>query len=97
MQIFENLITQKLNAIFPIKATKLNCQDKPFMNSELKALKRKRMREYKLNGKSLKYQRLKSEFEQKFMKAGEAFLSKNIDSLKETNPGHAYNILKRIY
>ena len=96
VQIFENLITQKLNAIFPIKATKLNCQDKPFMNSELKALKRKRMREYKLNGKSLKYQRLKSEFEQKFMKAGEAFLSKNIDSLKETNPGHAYNILKRM-
>ena len=35
------------------------------MNSELKALKRKRMREYSLNGKSIKYERLKADFVKK--------------------------------
>ena len=66
------------------------------MNSDLKTLKRKRMREYKLKGKSEKYERLKAEFEDKFKKAGHAFLRKNIDSLKETNPSQAYNILKKM-
>ena len=96
VQLFENLMTHKLNAIFPTKTTKLASEDKPFMNSELKALKRKRMREYQVNGKSPKYHRLKSEFDKKFKKAGEAFLRKNIDSLKETNLGQAYTILKRM-
>ena len=54
------------------------------------------MREYTLNGKSIKYERLKAEFEKKFKKAGEAFLRKNVDSLKETNQAQAYNILKRM-
>ena len=93
---FEDLINHKLDEIFPKKITKLCSQDKPFMNSELKALKRKRMREYRTNGKSVKYLRLKSEFEVKFKKAGQAFFRKNIDSLKESNLGQAYNIIKRM-
>ena len=96
VEIFENTMTQKLDDIFPKKITKLCNQDKPFMTSELKALKRKRMREYVANGKSIKYLRLKKEFKEKFEKEGEAFLRKNIDNLKVTNLGQAYNILKRM-
>ena len=96
VQTFEKIISDKLDDIFPKKVTKLCNQDKPFMNSELKKLNRKRMREYKSNGKSIKYIRLKKEFDEKFKKAGEAFLRKNIDNLKETNLGQAYNILKRM-
>ena len=59
LQAFESLVKQKLDDIFPLKITKLNNQDKPFMTCELKALKRKRMREYKVNGKSIKYEKLK--------------------------------------
>ena len=96
VEIFENSITQKLDEIFPKKITKLCIQDKPYMTYELKALKRKRMREYEVNGKSNKYIRLKKEFEEKFKKAGQTFLRKNIDHLKETNLGQAYNIIKRM-
>ena len=90
------MVTQKLDEVFPQKVTKLGIQDTPFMNSELKKLKRKRMREYRLKGKSARYERLKAEFEDKFKKAGHKFLRKNIDRLKETNPSQAYNILKKM-
>ena len=96
VQIFEKMVTQKLDEVFPQKVTKLGIQDKPFMNSELKKLKRKRMREYRLKGKSARYERLKTEFEHIIKKAGHKFLRKNIDSLKETNPSQAYNILKKM-
>ena len=70
VHLFENLVTQKLNDVFPQKITKLGLEDKPFMTSELKALKRKRMRKFKLKGKSVKYKRLKAEYDEKFEKDG---------------------------
>ena len=66
------------------------------MTSELKDLKRRRMREYRKKGKSIKYQRLKTEYKAKFEKASSQFLRKNVDSLKDTNPGKAYSILKKM-
>ena len=96
VRIFEEIISQKLDTFFPQKITKLGVCDYPFITSELKTLKRRRMREYKQNLKSVKYFRLKAEYDEKFEKASENFLRKNIDSLKETNPGQAYSILKRM-
>ena len=66
------------------------------MTCELKNLKRRRMREYRSKGKSEKYLRLKNEYDDKFEKASKSFLRKNVDSLKETNPGQAYSILKKM-
>ena len=54
------------------------------------------MREYNTKGKSLKYDRLKEEFEEKLKKEGGKFVRKNMDSLKQTNPSKAYNILKKM-
>ena len=96
VKVFENMMTQKLDEYFPKKITKLGLGDKPYMNSELKALKRRRMREYREKGKSAKYERLKSEFTKKLEKAASTFLRKNVDSLKKSNPGQAYTILKKM-
>ena len=93
---FEQTIAQKLEKHFPIKTTKIGVGDKPYITSDLKKLKRKRMREYRERGKSLKYERLKTEFKEKLEKAAQNFLRKNVDSLKESNPGQAYNILKKM-
>ena len=73
VKVFEEKVTQKLNEIFPKKITKIGIEDQSFMTSELKALKRRRMREYKLKGKTAKYERLLAEFEAKFKKAGQNF------------------------
>jgi hypothetical protein len=96
VRIFETFIEQKLDQYFPHKITKLGIGDKVFMTAELKTLKRKRMREYRKNGKSDRNTRLLKEFEVKFKKTAGDFMRKNIDSLKNTNPGRAYSILKKM-
>ena len=68
MKALEEVFSQKLDDYFPQKVTKLGLSDKPFVTSELKNLKRKRMREYKKHGKSQKYLKLLKEFSEKFEK-----------------------------
>ena len=66
VNVFQSIIAEKLDMYPPQKCVKLGIEDKPFMTSELKSLKRKR--EYRANGKSGKYSKLKQEFETKFKK-----------------------------
>ena len=96
VKVFENLITEKMDKYFPLKITKIGLGDPPFITSELKTLKRRRMREYKSKGKTPKYFSLRNEFDEKYEKASEKFLRKNVDSLKTSNPGQAYNVLKKM-
>ena len=87
VQRFENIVEQKVNHFFPQKTTKIGVGDPPYITSELKNLKRKRMRIYKKHGKSVKYFELRSEFEKKYKKAAEDYLRKNVDDLKKSNSG----------
>ena len=96
VKLFESIIEEKVDIFFPKKVTKIGVGQKPYITAELQTLKRKRMREYNTKGKSLKYDRLKEEFEEKLKKEGGKFVRKNMDSLKQTNPSKAYNILKKM-
>ena len=69
-------------------------QDKPFINFELKALHRKKQREWTKKGKSSKYDKLASEFSAKYKSAAERYIRNKVDGLKEAQPGKAYGILK---
>ena len=91
VKLFEGFIEEKLNHFFPQKVSKIGVGDKPYSTSETKALKRKRMNEYKKKGKTEKYYRLKDELEIKLKKSAENFLKKNMESLKETNPSKVYS------
>ena len=44
----------------------------------------------------MKYQRLLQEFQTKFYKAASNYIRKNVDTLKVTDPGKAFSILKRM-
>ena len=59
-------------------------------------LNRLKSREYIKKGQSVKYKSLKKEFEAKYKAAAQKYLSKNTAALKDTNPGQAYRILKRL-
>ena len=54
------------------------------------------MKVYRKKGKSEKYNKLKDEFDIELRKAAEDYLRKNVDMIKETNPGQAYTILKKL-
>ena len=86
VQNFENIIGSKLDHFFPKKTTKIGLEDKPYITSELKALKRKRMIAYRKHGKSETYERLKNEFEKKLKQAAEEYLKNNVENIKESNP-----------
>ena len=93
----EKLVNEKLDSIFPLKSVKVNPNiDKPFITAELKKLNRQLKREYRKNQKSEKYRRLKNSYDEKFKKAAEAYLDKNVRSLKEEDPGKAYQSLKKL-
>ena len=96
VEIFESIMNQKVQEFFPQKKVRIGVDDKIFMTSELKSLKRKRIREYKKHGKSMKYLMLAKEFKSKYKKAAENYIRKNVDNLKDADPGKAYSILKRM-
>ena len=94
---FENLINQKLEKIFPLQSVKINPNiDVPFFTKELKTLDRQVKREYRKNAKSTKYKRLKKMYNEKYKKAANAYLNKNVRSLMEDDPGKAYRSLKKM-
>ena len=94
--VFEEILTSKLNQFGPEKELKLSSHDKPFITSELKQLDRKRNREYLKRGKTDKYLQFKHQFELKYRTAAEKYLNKYLNELKEANPGQVFKFLKRL-
>ena len=93
---FEHLLKSNLDKFCPTKTTKISSQDKPYFNSELKKLHRLKSREYSKRGKTEKYKALKNEFNTKLKAAAQKYLDKNVEELKNVNPGRAYKTLKRM-
>ena len=71
-------------------------KDKEFITAELKKLDRRKKKEWRKNGKSEKYQRIKSEFDTKYKKAAAGFLKKCVSDMKTEKPGKAATTLKRM-
>ena len=90
----QKILAAKLDEHCPLKTFKVSTHDKPWINKELKILKRRRMREYQKNGKSVKYQKLNQEFNEKYKSAAKKFMNRKIGALKETKPGQAFHVLK---
>ena len=93
---FENLLTEKMDMIFPKKTIRMRPFDKPYFTGELKSLDRRKKREYKKRGKSEKYMEIKRKYEAKLKKAAQSYLEKNVRSLKESDPSKYYSTLKRM-
>ena len=94
---FERIINQKLEVIFPTKTVRINPNvDLPFITADLKKLDRLIKREYRKHLKSIKYLRLKENYDKKFKIAAANYLDKSVRSLMEDDPGTAYRCLKRL-
>ena len=85
-----------LNRYFPTKTMRVGRQEKPFINHELKTIKRRKLREYVKNGKTLKYRKLAKEFSTKYKVAAQKFIRKKVDELRDSQPGKAFNVLKSL-
>ena len=92
----DNLLFENLNKFCPEQELKLSTHDKLFITKELKQLDRQKNREYIKRGKTLKYQKLKALFDSKYKEAAQNYLNKNLENLREAEPGKAFSILKRL-
>ena len=96
VSVLQEVMTNKLNTIFPTKQLKVSLKDKPYITAELKKISRLKMREYRKRGKSEKYVKLQSKFDTKLEKAANAHLENNVRSLMESKPGKAFTTLKKM-
>ena len=71
-------------------------KDKEFITAELKKLDRKKKKEWRKNGKTQKYSRLKTEFDAKYKKAAAEFLKKCVSDMKTENPGKAATTMRKM-
>ena len=93
---FEKLVNQKLDQFCPESEMKLGAKDKLFITKELKRLARQKMREYNKRGKTEKYKNLSSKFAVKLKIESEKCLTKNLEALRDSKPGRAFSVLKKM-
>ena len=90
----ESILMKNLDKYCPSKTMRLGPLDKPWMNFELKALSRRKQREWTKHGKSIKYVKLEQKFTKKYEAAAKKYMDNKIEALKEAQPGKAYSVFK---
>ena len=93
---FEKLLNENLEKFCPLKEMKLGYKDKSFITAELKRLDRQKSREYIRRGKTEKYLKLKKQFEIKYKEEALKYLNRNLESIRDSKPGHVFSILKQL-
>ena len=69
---------------------------KKFITKELKQIDRQKNREYIKTGKTDKYLKLKSLFDTKYKESAKKYLTKNLEDVREAQPGKVFSILRRL-
>ena len=92
----ENVTTELFEQTFPMKKIITYTEDKPWFNEELRALKRKRLREYTRHGKSEKYSRLSNNFNEKVKEAVSKHMEKVRNEVADGKRGSAYPVLRKL-
>ena len=92
----QSMLLAQLDIFLPEKYLKLNENDKPWINLQIKKLDRKCKREYLKNKKSKKWKFLKEVYKEKLREAKESYYEDIVEDLKESDVGKWYSKLKRM-
>ena len=95
-EIFQKILIQKFEEIFPEKNRKISSVDEPWMTHKLKKLDRKRKRIYHKERRSQKWKTMNTQFKKQVKCAKETFYRNMIADLRQKNPSQWYSSLKRI-
>ena len=90
------MIEEMVEISFPIVKVKLSNQDLPYITSELKTMARAKKKEYKKNGRSMKYKKLVAVYKKKLKEEAGRYLEKNVSLIKNSNPGRAAKVLRTL-
>ena len=92
----EERLRDRVKEIFPIKSVRVSNDDKPFISAELKKLDRYVKKEYRKKGKSAKYTKLKTAYDNKYKKAAAFYLNGCVTDMMNEAPGKAYRAIKKL-
>jgi hypothetical protein len=96
VHIFESILQNKVDYIFPQKICRISNQDFSFITGDIKKLKTYLKREYNVKGKTEKYLQLKEAYDAKFKAAAENHLTKYVRDMMQEAPGKAYKAMKKM-
>ena len=86
---FENIISVKVDAIFPTKEVKIHNLDKEFMSNQMRKIRRQKSREYSRKGRSEKFLKMQKEFLD-LKNANSIKYIEEIEELKNCNLGQFF-------
>ena len=95
-EVFQNILVDKMNEIFPEKIIKINSDDQPWMSVKLKKLDRRRKRMYKKQRRSVGWKEIDKQFKTEIKAAKNNFYKNKISDLKLAKPGQWYKWLKKL-
>ena len=95
-QIFQDLLTKKLDEIFPEKIRKLQSDDQPWISHKLKKMDRQRKRIYRKERRSEKWVKLNKAFKKEVNTAKANFYKNSVEDLKKKKPSQWYSSLKKM-
>ena len=95
-EIFQTMLINKLDEIFPVKTRKLQSDDQPWISHKLKKLDRKRKRIYRKERRSEKWMKINKLFKQEVKSAKSNFYKESVAELKLKKPSQWYACLKKM-
>ena len=95
-EVFQDILINKLEEIFPEKTKKINSDDQPWMTLKLKKMDRKKKRIYRSERKSQKWKIMDKLFRTELKSAKANFYKQSVAELKQKKPGDWFRCLKKI-
>ena len=94
--IFQDILLEKYYHYFPEKSIKIFPDDKPWITSGIKSLDRRRKREWRKRGKSLKFKEINNLYMKISKNEKKKYSEKIVNNLKSSNPSQWYSKIKRM-
>ena len=95
-EIFQSMLINILDEIFPEKERKISSDDQPWITQKLKKMDRRRRRIFHKQRRSEKWKSLNKLFKEEVKSAKAQFYKKTIADLKMKSPGQWYSALKKM-
>ena len=92
----QSMLLTQIDDCLPEKTLKVNDNDKPWVNFQVKRIDRQRKKEYSKHKRSKKWKYLDELFNQKSVEAMESYYTNIVEDLKTSNVGKWYSKLKRM-
>ena len=96
VELFQKMTTDLVKIHFPLKRITVSPYDKPWITEELKAIRRRRQRVYRKQGRSPEYLLIKADFDNRLKVEASKFKDKIIEEVSVGKRGSSYSAIRKL-